>query len=72
MLWDGPREGIPARGTLPEVRSRKKGVAALLLLWLLLPACASSKKQERPWKPGDSIICPNCGREFQVPEKLGP
>ncbi len=50
----------------------KKGVAALLLLWLLLPACASSKKQERPWKPGDSIICPNCGREFQVPEKLGP
>lgn len=38
---------------------------------LLLPACAASKKQERPWQPGDSIICPDCGREFKVPEKLG-
>jgi len=50
----------------------KKKLAALVLsAALLLPACASSKKQVRPWQPGDSIICPNCGREFKIPEKLG-
>ena len=47
-------------------------LAALALsLVLLLPACAASKKQTRTWQPGDSIICPHCGREFPVPEKLG-
>jgi hypothetical protein len=48
-------------------------LAALALsLALLLPACAASKKQTRAWQAGDSIICPHCGRDFPVPEKLGP
>ena len=43
---------------------------ALLSLLLLLPACAS-RKEVRVWKAGDSVICPHCGREFPLPEKLG-
>jgi len=42
----------------------------LFLILLLLPACAS-QKDARNWQPGDSIICPHCGRDFRVPEKLG-
>ena len=42
----------------------------LLTLLLLLPACAS-RKEVRVWKPGDRVICPYCGREFPLPEKLG-
>ena len=45
-------------------------LVALLALLLLMPAC-SARKQVRTWQPGDSIICPHCGREFHVPEKLG-
>lgn len=45
-------------------------LAALLTILLLLPACASTK-ETRAWQPGDSILCPHCGREFPVPEKLG-
>lgn len=44
--------------------------AALLALLLAMSACAA-KKDSRVWKPGDSIICPHCGREFTVPEKVG-
>jgi hypothetical protein len=43
----------------------------ILLLSLILPACASSKKAAKPWSPGDTVICPHCGREFPLPEKLG-
>jgi hypothetical protein len=39
-------------------------------LSLFLPGCASSKAA-RPWSPGDTVICPHCGREFPLPEKLG-
>ncbi len=46
-------------------------LAALLTLFLLLISACSSGKEARIWKPGDSIICPHCGREFPVPEKLG-
>ena len=42
----------------------------LVLAPLLLGACASGKAN-RSWQPGDTIICPLCGREFAVPEKLG-
>lgn len=49
---------------------RRRAIAVLFLLSLLLTACAS-QKETRTWNPGDSIICPHCGREFPVPEKLG-
>jgi len=48
--------------------------AALLLFSCILPAlsgCASTKVAKE-WKPGDTVICPHCGREFPLPEKLGP
>lgn len=45
-------------------------LAPLLALLLLFPAC-SAGKEKRIWQPGDSLICPHCGREFPVPEKLG-
>jgi len=45
-------------------------LTVLLTLLLLLPACAS-RKEVRVWKPGDTVICPYCGREFPLPEKLG-
>ena len=37
----------------------------------LFSSCASSNKAAKEWKPGDTVICPHCGREFPVPEKLG-
>ena len=37
---------------------------------LFLSACATTKT-EKPWKPGDTVICPHCAREFPLPEKLG-
>jgi hypothetical protein len=47
-------------------------VALLLSLALVsLPSCASTKAAKE-WKPGDTVICPHCGREFPLPEKLGP
>lgn len=51
---------------------RRFAVPMLLLLCLLLlvSACASTKAA-KPWKPGDTVICPHCGREFPLPEKLG-
>lgn len=51
---------------------RFSALAVALLLALSLSACAASKKQARAWQPGDSIICPHCGRDFSIPEKLGP
>lgn len=52
--------------------SRTRPLLALLLMIapLMLGACASGKSN-RSWQPGDTIICPHCGREFTVPEKLG-
>ena len=49
-----------------------KRLAPLLLLACalsILPACASAKP--KTWNPGDTVICPHCGREFRLPEKLG-
>ncbi|NIO17448.1 MAG: hypothetical protein GTN70_10760 [Deltaproteobacteria bacterium] len=46
-------------------------VAALLsVLSLALVSCSHGKK-DRAWEPGDTIICPHCGRDFTVPEKVG-
>ncbi|MBP2685873.1 MAG: hypothetical protein H6Q81_778 [Deltaproteobacteria bacterium] len=43
----------------------------LLCALFLLSACASSKTATKEWKAGDTVICPHCGREFTLPEKLG-
>ena len=53
-----------------ETTMKLRILSILLTLLLLLPACAS-RKEVRVWNTGDSIICPHCGREFPVPEKLG-
>ena len=52
---------------------RRSAVPMLLLICVLflVSACASTKKSEKPWNPGDTVICPHCGREFPLPEKLG-
>jgi len=42
----------------------------ILFTLVLLSSCASTKAAKE-WKPGDTVICPHCGREFPVPEKLG-
>ena len=51
---------------------RRSATPLLLLLCalFLLSSCASTKVAKE-WKPGDTVICPHCGREFPVPEKLG-
>jgi hypothetical protein len=52
----------------------RRSAAPLLLLLcvlLLLSSCASTKKATKEWKPGDTVICPHCGRDFRLPEKLG-
>ncbi len=46
-------------------------VAVLPVLAALLLGACSSGKGNVAWKPGDTIICPHCGREFTLPEKLG-
>ncbi len=54
----------------PLVHARRFFGVVLILAPVLLGACGSGKSNVA-WKPGDSIICPHCGREFAVPEKLG-
>lgn len=54
----------------PAMRRLASPVLLLLCVLLLLPSCAS-KKPVKEWKPGDTVICPHCGREFPLPEKLG-
>jgi hypothetical protein len=43
----------------------------LLLLFSLAVAACSTTKAVRTWNPGDVVICPHCGREHALPEKLG-
>lgn len=38
---------------------------------LFATACAPCRKAAG-WRPGDAIVCPHCGKEFLLPEKLGP
>jgi hypothetical protein len=49
----------------------RKLAILFLSMAILAGGCATSKKQERSWQAGDTVICPHCGRSFQVPEKLG-
>jgi hypothetical protein len=54
------------------MRRFAKPLLLLLCVLLLLSSCASRNvAKEKEWKPGDIVICPHCGREFPVPEKLG-
>ena len=64
-------EGIAAQGD-PAMRRFAKPLFLLLCALFLLSSCASGKvAKEKEWKAGDTVICPHCGREFPVPEKLG-
>jgi predicted amidophosphoribosyltransferase len=64
------REGRTAQGD-PAMRRFAKPLFLLLCALFLLSSCASTKKTTKEWKPGDTVICPHCGREFPIPEKLG-
>jgi len=63
------REGRTAQGD-PAMRRSAVPLLLLLCALFLLSACASTKAA-KPWSPGDTVICPHCGREFPLPEKLG-
>ena len=62
-------EGRSAQGD-PAMRRFAKPLFLLLCALFLLSSCASTKAAKE-WKPGDTMICPHCGREFPLPEKLG-
>jgi hypothetical protein len=73
-MWVAPRpekfrEGRTAQGD-PAMRRFTKPLLLLLCALFLLSSCASTKTAKE-WKPGDTMICPHCGREFPLPEKLG-
>jgi uncharacterized Zn finger protein (UPF0148 family) len=63
------REGRTAQGD-PAMRRSATTLLLLLCALFLLSSCASTKVAKE-WKPGDTVICPHCGRDFPVPEKLG-
>jgi hypothetical protein len=69
-----PRSGKFLEGRTAQGDSAMRRIGKLLLLPLcalfLLSSCASTKAAKE-WKPGDTVICPHCGREFTLPEKLG-
>ncbi len=44
-------------------------LAVVLAIFFLFPACAS-QKDVKTWQPGENVICPHCGREFPLPEKM--
>jgi hypothetical protein len=63
------RAGRTAQGDL-MMRRFAKPLLLMLCALFLLSSCASTKAAKE-WKPGDTVICPHCGREFPLPEKLG-
>jgi len=52
------------------MRRFAKPLFLLLFALSLFSSCASTKVAKE-WKPGETVICPHCGREFPLPEKLG-
>jgi len=52
------------------MRRFAKPLLLALCALFLLSSCASTKAAKQ-WNPGDTVICPHCGREFPLPEKLG-
>ncbi len=73
-MWIAPHpekfhEGRTAQGD-PAMRRFVKPLLLPLCALFLLSSCASTKVAKE-WKPGDTVICPHCGRDFPVPEKLG-
>jgi hypothetical protein len=64
------RRGRTAQGDL-MIRRVVGPLLLLLCILFLVSSCASSNKATKEWKPGDTVICPHCGREFPLPEKLG-
>jgi hypothetical protein len=70
-----PRPGKFLEGRTAQGDPAMRRFAKLLLLPLcalfLFSSCASSNKAAKEWKAGDTVICPQCGREFPLPEKLG-
>ncbi len=68
-LYEVPAD--PRENGLEEHNMTRWLTVLLLSAALLLGACATTKQQERPWQAGDTVICPHCGREFPIPEKLG-
>ncbi len=71
MVCDPERSGPAGAGKGDRMAARLRGLALLGLSLFLLAAGCASQKENRAWDPGDRIICPHCGREFPVPEKLG-
>jgi predicted amidophosphoribosyltransferase len=63
-------EGKTAQGD-PMMSRFAKPLLLLLCALFLFSSCASSNKAAKEWKSGDTVICPHCGREFPIPEKLG-
>jgi len=61
----------PRENVLEEHKMARWLTVLLLSAALLLGACATTKKEVRPLQTGDTVICPHCGREFPIPEKLG-
>ena len=62
-------EGRAAQGD-PAMRRFAKPLLLPLFALFIVSSCASTKAAKE-WKPGDTVICPHCGREFTLPEKLG-
>ncbi len=54
---------------MKPIATRLAPLLLAALVALSAGACASAPK--KTWDPGDTVICPNCGREFRLPEKLG-
>ncbi len=46
-------------------------LVVVVLAVTLIAGCAATRTA-RGWQPGEPIICPRCGQQFAIPEKLGP
>ena len=53
------------------MRTRIFAILAFVSLAALLSAGCAASRSARDWRPGEAIICPHCGQQFAIPEKLG-